>query len=103
VTANETAGAQRGTVRCVRKSNVQFAAGLNALHGPNDLGKSSLVAAIRAALLLKVSSRESQDFVNWHGSGDPHVELTFESEPQRIWQVKKTFGDHQQAYLLRIP
>jgi DNA repair exonuclease SbcCD ATPase subunit len=85
--------------RCVRKSNVQFGAGLNVLHGPNDLGKSSLVAAIRAALLLQVSSRESQDFVNWHGSGDPHVELTFESEPQRIWQVKKTFGDHQQAYL----
>lgn len=85
--------------RCIRKSSVQFCAGLNVLYGPNDLGKSSLVAAIRAALLLQVSSRESQDFVNWHGSGDPHVELTFESEPQRVWKIKKTFGDHPQAFL----
>jgi DNA repair exonuclease SbcCD ATPase subunit len=85
--------------RCIRKSTVQFGPGLNVLHGPNDLGKSSLVAAIRAALLLQVSSRESQDFVNWHGSGDPHVELTFESEPQRVWKITKTFGDHPQAFL----
>jgi predicted ATP-dependent endonuclease of OLD family len=57
--------------RCVRKSTVQFDGGLNVLHGPNDLGKSSLVAAIRAALLLQVSSRESQDFVNGMAAAIP--------------------------------
>ena len=30
--------------------------GLNVLHGPNELGKSSLVNAIRAALLLQSTS-----------------------------------------------
>jgi len=85
--------------RCVRKSGVEFGPALNVLHGPNDLGKSSLAAAIRAALLMQTSSRESEEFVSWYGSGDPHVELVFESEPQRIWRVKKTFGIRPQAFL----
>jgi hypothetical protein len=85
--------------RGVRKAAVEFGPGLNVLHGPNDLGKSSLAAAIRVALLLQASSREHEEFLNWHGTGAPHVELTFESEPQRIWRVRKTFGSSGEAYL----
>src|ERR1700685_4611522 len=85
--------------RCVRKSGVEFGSGLNVLHGPNDIGKSSLAAAIRAALLMQTSSKESEEFVSWYGTGDPHVELVFESEAQRIWRVKKTFGVRPQAFL----
>ena len=75
--------------RCVRKASVQFGPGLNVLYGPNDLGKSSLAEAIRAVLLLQASSREYEGFLNWNGTGHPHVELVFESEPQRIWRVRK--------------
>lgn len=78
--------------RCIRKANIEFAAGLNLLHGPNDLGKSSLVHAIRAALLLQSNSREGEAYASWYEDGEPVVELVFESEPQRIWRVKKTFG-----------
>ena len=85
--------------RGIRKARLEFGAGLNVLHGPNDLGKSSLAAAIRAALLLQVSSKEGDEFLNWQGSGDPQVELIFESEPQRIWRIRKTFGNHPQAFL----
>jgi AAA domain len=85
--------------RCVRKAVMQFGPGLNVLYGPNDLGKSSLVEAIRAALLLQVSSREHKVFVDWAGSGDPQIEIAFESEPQRIWRVKKTFGNSPGAFL----
>jgi hypothetical protein len=85
--------------RAVRKAAIEFCPGLNVLHGPNDLGKSSLAAAIRAALLLQASSREHEEFVNWQGTGMPHVELIFESEPQRIWRVRKTFGASGEAYL----
>lgn len=85
--------------RCIRKAGIEFGAGLNVLHGPNDLGKSSLAAAIRAALLLQSTSRDHEEFLNWDGSGNPHVELAFESEPQRIWRVRKTFGATPQAYL----
>ncbi len=85
--------------RCVQSAAIEFGPGLNVLHGPNDLGKSSLAAAIRAALLLQAGSREYEEFVNWNGSGIPHVELAFESEPQRIWRVRKTFGSAAQSYL----
>jgi DNA repair exonuclease SbcCD ATPase subunit len=85
--------------RGVRKAAVEFGPGLNVLHGPNDLGKSSLAVAIRAALMLQASSREHEEFLNWHGTGAPHVELAFESEPQRIWRVRKTFGSSGEAYL----
>jgi hypothetical protein len=78
--------------RCIRKAQIEFAPGLNVLHGPNDLGKSSLVHAIRAALLLQSNAKEGEAFASWHEEGEPVVELVFESEPQRIWRVKKTFG-----------
>lgn len=85
--------------RCVRSARVEFGPGLNVLYGPNDLGKSSLATAIRAALLLQVSSKEAEEFVNWQDSGVPRVELVFESEPQRVWRVRKTFGSRPEAYL----
>ncbi len=85
--------------RCVRRARVDFAPGLNVLFGPNDLGKSSLAHAIRAVLLLQHNAKEHEKFVNWSGSGEPHVELVFESEPQRIWRVRKTFGAGGSSFL----
>ena len=86
--------------RCIRSARVQFGPGLNVLHGPNDLGKSSLAMAIRAALLLQAASREHEAFLDWSGGGDPQVELVFETEPQRIWRVRKTFATSgAQAFL----
>jgi len=38
--------------QCIESAEVDFGPGLNVLYGPNDLGKSSLAWAIRAALLL---------------------------------------------------
>jgi hypothetical protein len=78
--------------RCIRNAKIEFGGRLNILHGPNDLGKSSLTQAIRAALLLQTTAKEHEAFVSWHDSGQPFVELVFESEPQRIWRVRKTFG-----------
>jgi hypothetical protein len=78
--------------RCIEKAKIDFAEGLNLFYGPNDLGKSSLALAIRAALLLQTTAKEHEEFVSWHGTGDPFVELVFESEPQRIWRLRKTFG-----------
>ena len=78
--------------RCIEKAKIEFGSGLNLLYGPNDLGKSSLALAIRAALLLQSTATEHKEFVSWHGSGDPLVELVFESEPQRIWKLTKPFG-----------
>ena len=35
----------------VKYADIEFGRGLNVLYGPNDLGKSTLVEAIRLALL----------------------------------------------------
>jgi len=78
--------------RCIEKARIEFGSGLNLLYGPNDLGKSSLALAIRAALLLQSTAKEHEEFVSWHGTGEPLVELVFESEPQRIWRLTKPFG-----------
>ena len=85
--------------RSIRKSRVEFGSGLNVLYGPNELGKSTLALAIRAALLMQASSKDADEFISWYDTGDPYVELVFESEPQRIFRIRKTFGNHPQAFL----
>ena len=76
----------------IRSVDLELVAGLNVLHGPNELGKSTLVTAIRAALLLQDGATASQSFVDWHTDQPPQVTLTCETEPQRIWRVRKSFG-----------
>jgi DNA repair exonuclease SbcCD ATPase subunit len=76
----------------VREADIEFRPGLNVLYGPNDLGKSTLVEAIRLAFLLPHASTSCEPFVGWTGGRDPVVDLTFETEPQRIWRVRKEFG-----------
>jgi hypothetical protein len=72
--------------------DVEFGPGLNVLYGPNDLGKSTVVAAIRLGLLLPHTSTHCDQYVGWTGGDDPIVEMTFETEAQRIWRIRKQFG-----------
>jgi DNA repair exonuclease SbcCD ATPase subunit len=83
----------------VRQADIEFGPGLNILYGPNDLGKSTLVDAIRLALLLPHSSTSCEQYIGWTGGGNPIVELTFETEPQRIWRVRKEFGKNGSSLL----
>ncbi len=76
----------------IREVDIEFGPGLNVLYGPNDLGKSTLVTAIRLALLLPHLSTHSEPYVGWTSGDDPIVEMTFETEAQRIWRVRKRFG-----------
>ena len=83
----------------IAAAGVDLAPGLNVLHGPNELGKSSLVAAIRAALLLQSSATAADALRDWNSVESPTVSLTFEEEAGRIWRVRKTFGRSGHAYL----
>jgi DNA repair exonuclease SbcCD ATPase subunit len=76
----------------IAQADIELGPGLNVLYGPNDLGKSTLADAIRVALLLPHSSSHAEQYVSWTGGSRPLVELTFQTEPQRIWRVKKQFG-----------
>ena len=76
----------------IRDTEIEFGPGLNVFYGPNDLGKSTLVDAIRLALLLPHTSAYCDQFISWTGAFNPVIELTFETEAQRIWRVRKEFG-----------
>jgi DNA repair exonuclease SbcCD ATPase subunit len=83
----------------IESVEVEFGPGLNVLYGPNDLGKSTVVAAIRLGLLLPHASTHSEQYVGWTGTGDPTVEMTFETEAQRIWRVRKQFAKNGSSVL----
>ena len=84
---------------CVEEARLELGRGLNVLYGPNDLGKSTLAKAIRAALLLPSSHREGDERRPWHRDAIPEVRLTFEAPDEpgsgaapRTWRVHKAFG-----------
>jgi recombinational DNA repair ATPase RecF len=77
--------------RAIDHAEVEFGPGLNVFYGPNDLGKSTLAAAIRAVLLLPSESTAHQSFLPWHDAGPPRVRLTFERDGT-LFRVTKVFG-----------
>jgi len=83
----------------IGKLDVEFGPGLNVLYGPNDLGKSTVVAAIRLGLLLPHTSTNCDQYVGWTDSDDPIIEMTFETETQRIWRIRKQFGKRGSSLL----
>ena len=83
----------------IENLDVEFGPGLNVLYGPNDLGKSTAVSAIRLGLLLPHASTHYEPYVGWASGGDPIVEITFETEAQRIWRVRKQFGRNGSSLL----
>lgn len=86
--------------RGIRAASISFAKGLNVLGGPNEIGKSTLAEAIRAALLVPTKSKEGKSYVSWDGSAPARVTLTFESGG-KLWLVRKTFGSGYQSVLER--
>ena len=77
--------------RCVASADVDLAPGLNVLHGPNDLGKSTLATALRAGLLLLHGSSEAKKYIPWGTDRKPRVQVEFEVDG-RSWRVSKTFA-----------
>lgn len=78
--------------QAVQHAEVEFGPGLNILYGPNDLGKSTLATAIRAALLVPPGSAEASTFAPWYADAVPLVSLSFTDDAGHHWRVKKGFG-----------
>ena len=88
--------------RILRRVHVKFGRGLNVLFGPNEAGKSTLADALRAALLLPVTSAASSDFVPWGTDHVPRVVLEFEAGTT-VWRITKEFGSRARAKALDAP
>lgn len=82
----------------IAKAEVSFGPGLTVLHGPNDLGKSTLVTALRAALLLPASSSDADAYRPWYSSQTPRVVLTFRDDTGLRWRISKVFGDSAELH-----
>lgn len=76
----------------IRAAEVAFGPGLNVLYGPNDLGKSTLAEAIRAALLLPVTRAHASSYIPWGTDRTPEVTLEFETGADVRWRIRKEFG-----------
>ncbi len=84
--------------RGIRRASVTFGPGLTVLHGPNELGKSTLVEAIHAALFMPSTSSAGQEQVPWGTTKPAMVALTFEHDAH-VWKVTKRFGTRPSAKL----
>lgn len=84
--------------RGVRAATITFGRGITVLHGPNELGKSTLVEAIHAALFVPTASQAGNDYVTWGGSAPARVALSFEHDG-KLWRVSKRFGSKAEAKL----
>jgi DNA repair exonuclease SbcCD ATPase subunit len=78
--------------RAIQRLELEFGPGINVLQGPNDLGKSTVAEAIRAALLVQPSGTQADSYGSWFSGVSPRVELTLVDSEGRWWKVKKTFS-----------
>ncbi len=75
-----------------RSACFRFAAGFNAVVGPNEAGKSALRDALRMALFANPASDRHDEAVRpWGGAGAPVLQLVFEV-PQGRFELVKDFG-----------
>jgi DNA repair exonuclease SbcCD ATPase subunit len=85
--------------RAIRKARLKFGRGLNVLYGPNALGKSTLVEAIRVAFLLWPQSTKCDDLKPWGTDQIPRVVVEFELEGV-VWRITKDFASSRGSALL---
>lgn len=77
--------------RAIVSAELELGPGLNVLYGPNDLGKSSLALAVKAALLLPGTSSVAEQYVPWQDPDQkPEVVLTFDAEDE-LWKLTRRF------------
>src|SRR5689334_19846024 len=85
--------------RGIQDATIEFGPAVTVLHGPNELGKSTLVEAIQAALFQQTGSKAAADYVSWGPQEQPAcVALTFEHQG-KLWRVSKQFGVRTSAKL----
>ncbi len=76
-----------------------FSGGLDVLAGPNEAGKSTLLAALDALFLEKHTAGGTKiGALSPYGGGQPLIEADFEASGQ-LWRLTKQFGRGKKAEL----
>jgi DNA repair exonuclease SbcCD ATPase subunit len=84
--------------RAIRLEN--FGDGVNVLCGPNEFGKSTILAAIRGLLFERHNSRADpiKRMQTWRGNAAPRLAMDFDIGPSR-WRIEKRFLSQPSARL----
>jgi AAA domain len=80
--------------KAITTAELELGPGLNVLYGPNDLGKSTLGAALKAVLLLQSNSSAADEYQPWQDEVSPVVTLTFQDDTDKFWRVTKRFTEN---------
>src|SRR5512137_757783 len=85
----------------IQQLTLEFKQGINLVYGPNEIGKSSIVEAIRLAFTGDAASgnRKYKDLQPWSTEARAKVELSFTTGDERHFQVRKTFPKGSAALL----
>jgi hypothetical protein len=85
--------------RTIKHVHVTFTRGLNVIHGDNDVGKSTLMEAIRACLTLRARGTGARyNGMRPRTGGDPEVCVSFSME-DILYTVRKCFGARGTVHL----
>jgi len=85
--------------RSIRSLNVSFTRGMNVIHGDNDVGKSTLMEAIRACLTLRArGTAKKYASLRPRDGGDPEVRVVFRKDAV-VYSVHKRFGARGTTHL----
>jgi len=89
----------------IQKLVLEFSKGINLIYGRNEIGKSSIIEAIRMAIIgdSTSSSREYKHLKTWGSEVKAKVDLFFTSRDKKYYHIRKTFpkGDSR-LYLKEI-
>jgi AAA domain len=87
--------------RTLHHAKVDLTPGLNVIHGENDVGKSTLMDALRAGLVRRAKlSGKLLEAMRPRDGGQPEVEVCFE-HGDVVYQVHKKFGPNGSTRLHR--
>lgn len=79
-----------------------FSGGLDVMVGPNELGKSTLLRALKAALFERHTTRKAEiEALRPYGGGAPLIEVDFEIAGRR-WRLRKQFLAERTAELAAL-
>src|SRR3990172_7069835 len=87
--------------KCHARLEIEPAAGLTIVRGPNEAGKSTIHEALRMVLYRKADANR-EDVRNahrWGAAGPPEVTLEFEADGQQGRLVKRFAGTRAEAEL----
>ncbi|MBN2546745.1 MAG: AAA family ATPase [Spirochaetes bacterium] len=90
--------------RKINQLKLDFAEGINVLYGKNEIGKSTIIEAVRFAFFEKSESdrMEVKKTISWNTKVKSNVKLKFTAKDNNVYLIDKTFPKgNAELYLIK--